>query len=142
MEDDVSGATSFSDIDLDAPQSNYTKYLDAACPYFMLYGMTWNEFWFESIDRFHDYWQRYQFDIERRNQELWLQGLYIRKAIDSAFDMKHIAKYPDKPLRITELTEEEKELEAKQMVEQLREQLNEIKRRSDARNKGVNGIDG
>lgn len=108
----------------------------------MLYGMTWHDFWFESIDRFHDYWQRYQFDIERRNQELWLQGLYIQEAIAAVMDSKHRVKYPEKPHRITELTEAEREAENKRKIDNLREQLMEIKRRSDARNKGVNGIDG
>ena len=104
-----------------------------------MYGMSWDEFWYESIERFPVYWQRHQYDIERRNQELWIQGLYIRKAIDSAFDTKHQIKYPDRPFRLTEMTDEEKESEAKAKIAKLREQLAEIKRRSDARNKqGVN----
>lgn len=102
----------------------------------MLYGMTWQEFWFESIERFHDYWQRYQFDIERRNQELWLQGLYIKEAVAAVLDTKHLAKYPDKPHRITEMTEAEKDIENKRKVETMREQLMDIKRRWDAKHKG------
>lgn len=142
METDVTGATSFSDIDLDAPQSEFGKYLDTVCPYFMLYGMTWQEFWFESIERFHDYWQRYQFDIERRNQELWMQGLYIQDAVAAVLDTKHRAKYPNKPHRITELTEAEKEEENRRKVETMREQLMDIKRRWDARHKGSEPSDG
>lgn len=101
-----------------------------------MYGMTWEEFWFESIDRFSVFWQKHQYEIEKRNQELWMQGLYIREAIDSAFDTKHRCKYPEKPHRITEMSDVEKEMEAKRKVEQMREQLMEIKRRSDARHKG------
>lgn len=108
----------------------------------MLYGMTWYEFWFESIDRFHDYWQQYQFDIERRNQELWLQGLYIQEAVAAVLDTKHRAKYPDKPHRITEMTEAEREEENRRKVEKLREQLMEIKRRSDMRRKESERVDG
>ena len=99
-----------------------------------MYGMTWDEFWFESMERYAVYWQKSQYEIEKRNQELWMQGLYIRQAIDSAFDSKHQCKYPEKPHRLTEMTDVEKELEAQRMVEKMREQLNEIKRRSDARN--------
>ena len=142
METDVSGA-SFSEIDLEAPQSQFTQYLDTVCPYFMLYGMTYEEFWFESIDRFYDYWQRYQFDIERRNQELWLQGLYIQGAVAAVLDTKHKVKYPEKPYRITEMTEAEKEIENKRKVERLREHLNEMKRRWDtSHKKGESVIDG
>lgn len=101
-----------------------------------MYGMTWDEFWFESMERYAVYWQKEQYEIEKRNQELWMQGLYIREAIDSAFDAKHKCKYPDKPHRLTEMTDIEKELEAQRMVEKMREQLNAIKMRSDARQKG------
>ena len=96
--------------------------------------MTWVEFWHESIERFHEYWQMHQFAIEQRNQELWLQGLYIRSAIASCLDNKN--KYPDRPQRITEMTEIEKDAENKRKVEQLRQQLIGIKARWDAKHKG------
>lgn len=98
-----------------------------------MYGMTWDEFWYESLDRLEAYWQKRQFEIEARNQELWLQGLYNKVAIASALDKKN--KYPEKPQRITEMTDAEKDAETKAKVEQLRAQLMEIKRRSDDRNK-------
>ena len=106
------------------------------CPYFLHYGMTWDEFWFESIERLPQFWQKHQFDVEARNQELWLQGIYIKEAVDCAMDTKHRAKYPEKPHRITEMTEAEKEAENNRRVEEMRNQLMEIKRRSDARHKG------
>lgn len=143
METDVSGATSFSDIDLDAPQSQYGTYLDQLCPYAMAWGMSWGEFWYESLDRLHDYWQANQYSIERRNQELWVQGMYIMEAVAVVFDPKHKAKYPDKPYRITEMTDAEREAENKRKVERLREILNIHKQEFDKRNKdkGVGLID-
>lgn len=135
MEEDLNGARSFSDVDLDAPQSEFGKYLDQVCPYYMSWGMTWDEFWYQSIDRLQAYWQANQFSIERRNQELWLQGLYIRSAVASCLDKKF--KYPDKPQRITEMTEAEQEAENKRKVEELRNMLLEHKRRWDAKQKGV-----
>ena len=134
MEEDLNGARSFSDVDLDAPQSEFGKYLDQVCPYYMSWGMTWDEFWYQSIDRLQAYWQANQFSIERRNQELWLQGLYIRSAVASCLDKKF--KYPDKPQRITEMTEAEQEAENKRKVEELRNMLLEHKRRWDAKQKG------
>lgn len=98
-----------------------------------MYGMTYDEFWYESLDRLEWYWQKRQFEIEARNQELWLQGLYIKIAIASALDKKN--KYPEKPPRITEMTDAEKNAEAKAKVEEMRAQLMEIKRRSDERNR-------
>lgn len=101
-----------------------------------MYGMTWEEFWFESMERYAVYWQKHQYEIEKRNNELWMQGIYIGEAINAAFDSKHQCKYPEKPHRITEMTDVEKEIEAKRKVKELRERLMEIKRRSDARQKG------
>lgn len=97
--------------------------------------MTWDEFWHESLDRLQAYWQANQFSIERRNQELWLQGLYIRSAVASCLDKKF--KYPDKPQRITEMTEDEQAAADKRKIDHMRAVLAEHKRRWDARNKGV-----
>lgn len=49
---------------------------------------------------------------EQKSHDAWLQGLYIQQAIVSSFDSKHRAKYPDKPIRVTPLTEEEKRAKA------------------------------
>lgn len=102
-----------------------------------MYGMNWDEFWYESLERLAVYWQKHQFEIEARNQELWLQGLYNKVAIAAALNKRN--KYPEKPQRITEMTEAEKQADDKARVAKLKEQLLEIKRRSDARNtsKGV-----
>ena len=133
----MSGA-SFSNINLEAPQSAYGKYLDKICPYYLMFGMTWDEFWYESLERLPIYWQKNQYEIERKNQELWWQGAYIKKAIEAVFDMKHQAKYPDKPQRITEMTEDEKQAENDRRLAQMRNILDEHKRRWDAKHpKGV-----
>ena len=136
MEEDLSGESSFSDIDLDAPHSEFGKFLDLACPYYLMYGMSWDEFWYSSLDRLEFYWQKHQFDVESRNQEMWLQGLYIRMAVASCMDSKH-AKYPDKPQRITELTDAEQDAENKRKVAEIRNALMEHKRRWDAKHNGV-----
>ena len=102
----------------------------------MMYGMTWEEFWYSSTERLAFYWQKHQFEIEQRNQELWLQGLYIRIAVASCLDGRKI-KYPEKPQRITELTEIEQKIENKRKLDQLRDTLMEHKRIWDEKHKGV-----
>lgn len=135
MEEDVSGA-SFSD--LETPQySEYGKYLDTICPYYLLYGMTWDEFWYESLERLGVYWQAHQLAVEQRNQELWMQGIYIQEAVASVLDTKHMVKYPEKPHRITDKTEIEEEAEKRRQVEEMRERLNALKMSWDAKHKGV-----
>lgn len=141
METDVNGATSFSDVDLEAPQSNYTQFLDTICPYYLMYGMSREQFWNGDLNALYEYWQAYQFDMERQNRIVWLAGMYVLDAIETAFDAKHQHKYPAEPRRITKMTEAEKEAENRRKVEQFREQLLEIKRRYDRRNKGVDGND-
>lgn len=133
METELSGG-SVSSTDVTPQEFSYARYLDTICPYYMNYGMTWDEFWYGSIDRLQGYWQKHQFAVEQRNQELWLQGLYIRAAVASCLDNKN--KYPDKPQRITPMTEVEQEAENNRKVEQMRQQLIEIKRRWDAKHKG------
>lgn len=103
--------------------------------------MTYNEFWNESLDRLFYYWQKNQFEIERRNQELWLQGIYVQEAVAAVQDTKHKVKYPDKPHRITALTEAEKEEEKKRKIDNLRDFLNSHKQNWD-RTKGADLIDG
>ena len=133
METDVSGTT-VSD-DGTEPHSEIGKYLDTICPYYLMYGMSYDEFWNTSLDRLAAYWQAHQFAVESRNQELWLQGAYVLEAVAAVLDTKHRAKYPEKPHRLTAMTEAEKEAENKKKIDAFREQLLEIKRRSDARNK-------
>lgn len=132
MEAELSGG---SVSETEEPQEfSFAKYLDTICPYYFLYGMTWDEFWYGSIDRLQGYWQKHQFEVEQRNQELWLQGLYIRLAVASCLDKKN--KYPEKPHRITAMTEAEQEAENKSKVERMREQLMGLKARWDAKHKG------
>ena len=133
METELSGG-SVSEEDTPQPFS-FAKYLDAVCPYYMLCGMSWDEFWYGSLDRLKDYWQKHQYEVEQRNQELWMLGLYIRSAVASCLNSK--AKYPEKPHRITPMTEAEQEAENKRKVAQMREQLIAIKQRWDAKHTGV-----
>ena len=100
--------------------------------------MSYEEFWNESLDRLEMYWQANQYNIERRNQELWLQGIYIRDAIACCLSKKN--KYPEKPHRLTALSEVEKELENKRKVEQLREALNMHRQRWLSRQNGVDAV--
>lgn len=66
-----------------------------------------------------------------------MQGVYIMEAIATVMGGKNSKnKYPEKPHRITELTETEKDVETRKKVERLRANLNDIKRRWDAKHKG------
>ena len=135
MEKAVNDAISFSNIDLEASQSQFGDYLDHICPYFLLWGMSWEAFWYGNLNRLFYYWQKNQYEIERKNQELWVQGMYFMEALASVNDTKHRVKYPDKPHRLTEMSDVEKEAEKRRRIEEMREQLDEAKWRWDANRK-------
>lgn len=109
--------------------------LDKICPYYMMIGVSYDEFWNGDYTHLKYYVERYNLEIERRNQELWLQGLYFYDAlttvISNALAKKGSGqkKYPEKPYRITEKTEEEKKEEKQKMVDDFRNQLMALDRR-------------
>lgn len=82
--------------------------------------MTTEEYW-EGDPYLVVYYRRaHLLKVEQRNQELWLQGLYIYNAfgtvLANAFAKKGAKKqkYLEKPIRITPLTETEKRLKAEE----------------------------
>lgn len=71
--------------------------------------------------------------IEQRNQEMWVLGGYIFNAVDVAVynNLRTKGKprtYIDKPIRLTEMDEIEKEAERERAKQQLREYLTSLGR--------------
>jgi hypothetical protein len=79
--------------------------------------MTADQYWEQDPMLTKYYRDAHNLTIETRNEELWLQGLYIYNAVAvvMANAMKKkgqsAQKYMDKPIRITPLTRAEKEHE-------------------------------
>lgn len=63
---------------------------------------------------FEAYKENYQDDLERRNFQAWLNGLYVQHAIGSSFSKKH--KYLSKPIELF-AKEKQKELTDKEKME-------------------------
>ena len=90
----------------------------------MSIGMTYDEFWEGDAVLPKYYREAHEYRNTQKNQELWMQGLYIHEAvgivIGNAFRKKgaKVEKYPDKPYPITKLEQkyeqEQKELKEKQ----------------------------
>ena len=96
--------------------SAYRAAFEKACPYYLSIGMTATEYW-DGDPSLPKYFRKAQeLRNQIRNQELWLQGMYVYEAIaDVAPILQAFAKkgakprpYPDKPYAITD-----KEVEAK-----------------------------
>lgn len=86
----------------------------------MAIGMSPQEYWEGDPYLVWDYKRAHNLKVEQRNQELWLQGLYIFNAfgtvLANAFAKKGAKKqkYIEKPIRITPLTEQEKRIQAEE----------------------------
>lgn len=83
----------------------------------MSIGMTYEEYWYATPYLVKTYYQCHKYKVEQRNQELWLHGVYVQKAlqnvVSSAFSKsgKDVVEYPEEPFRLFPMTEAEKKAE-------------------------------
>lgn len=84
----------------------------------MSIGMSYDEFWNQDVSRVKAYRKAYELREKRRNQELWLQGMYVYEALCDAsplfrFSMKKGSIKPEpyvkEPYPITEAEVRERE---------------------------------
>ena len=91
----------------------------------MALGMGYDEFWNCHPSRYKAYREMHKFKREMRNQEMWIQGMYVFDAISKALHNQpafaiHPPKridYLDKPLPIFGKSEEEKEAEEQEKLD-------------------------
>lgn len=95
----------------------------------MALGMTYSEYWNCSPSVYKAYREAHRLKADQKNQEMWLQGFYVFKAIETAlhnqpaFATKKIEpiSYLEKPIPLSPPSEEErkereKELKEKQLI--------------------------
>lgn len=94
---------------------------------YLLYGMSYDEFWYGDPFRAVAYREAHRLRIEQANQQLWLQGLYVHNAvavaINNAFNKKK-EKYIAEPVQLFPPSEEEKQAKAEENRRKLVEKLN------------------
>lgn len=109
------------------------------CPYYMSMGQSAEEYWYGRSDLAKFYRQAYNIQLERKNQELWLQGIYIMDAfavvLGNAFGGKgkKKQKYLTEPIRITPLTAQEKAEKAQREWERIDMALHQMKAEQQAK---------
>lgn len=108
----------------------YSEYFDLACPVFMMYGMSYEQFWEgEPIIAKHFY-EYHKLMNKKRNEEMWVNGLYtldaLQVALNNAFD-KHKIKYNNKPLDIYPKTQVEQEMEKAEKTNKFIKWLNSLR---------------
>ena len=93
-----------------SPFLTYTEQFYEVFPFYLSIGMTPEQYWDGDPHLVKYYRQANELKIERKNQELWLQGLYVYEAMcDVAPILQAMAKkgtkarpYPEQPYPITE----------------------------------------
>jgi hypothetical protein len=102
----------------------YTEQFYEVFPYYLSIGMTYEQFWEGDPTLAKYYRKAAEIKNERKNQELWLQGMYIYEALcDVAPIMHAMAKrgakarpYPEQPYAISEKQRKRDAEEKERMV--------------------------
>ena len=103
--------------------STYTEQFYEVFPYYLSIGMTYEQFWNDDPALVKYYRQADEMRIDRKNQELWLQGMYIYEALCDVAPILHsMAKKGSKPQPYSErpyaLTEKQRKREAEEKERQ------------------------
>ena len=102
----------------------FVEIFDNYFPYYLSYGMSYNEYWNERPELVKAYKKAHEIQLARRNEELWLQGAYIRESIYSSVGnmlSKKTIEYPKEPYPITKhQLEMKREAEARRKYERMK----------------------
>ena len=116
------------------PPLRYGKLFDEVCGYYLSIGMSYSDFWDGDCEMTKFYRDKHDLERERRNSELWLQGLYIYEALLDASPMfRDLTKthkphsYRETPVPITKNEIKRKdELTKRKLLENGREAMRAI----------------
>lgn len=99
-----------------APLLSYTEQFYQQLPFYLSIGMTPEQYWDEDCTLVVAYRQAYELKRKERNNDLWLQGLYIYHALCNVAPLFRFSTKPQKagqylsePFPISEKDRQEKE---------------------------------
>lgn len=108
-----------------ASRISYTEQFHKHLPYYIAIGMPYNEFWYGDCSLTKCYREAEKIKRRQKNEELWLQGMYVYEAILDASPILHAfagknakpTPYSEKPYPMTakEIEQQKKEREEKEM---------------------------
>lgn len=83
----------------DASPFPYSRRFNEVFPYYLAIGMTYDQFWNDDPGLVRAYRKAAEIKADRKNQELWLQGMYIYDALCCASPiLRSFAKKGTKPV--------------------------------------------
>lgn len=96
----------------------FTDVFEKAFPYYLSYGMSYDEYWHGEAELVRYYKQAHDLQLEEKNLVAYLQGVYVRSAISDFIEFfgmgaKHpkVGKnYPKEPVPVTKRAKREAEL--------------------------------
>ena len=69
------------------------------CPIYMSYGMSYDDFWHNDVYMAKYYRETYKIKVKQKDEELWMQGVYIYEALCKVSPILHaFSKKGTKPL--------------------------------------------
>lgn len=95
-----------------------TKLFERECPYYMSYGMSYDEYWYGDAYLVKFYRDSYKLKLKAEDRHMWTQGMYIYEALCDVSPILHAFSkkgtkplpYRDKPLlEDSNLTKTEKD---------------------------------
>lgn len=141
--DELTAASSPVSNESEQSEVCFADTLDKWCAYYMTLGVPCDEFWNGDYTLLKYYVDAHKYAVDRRNEELWLQGMYfyhaISVALSNAFDKHSKTRYPDKPYQLTEPSEEQKERENQKKIDDFRASLMALGKRMEAKHKREQG---
>ena len=79
--------------------TSLTETFEELCPIFMSYGMSYDEYWHSSPYRAKFYLKAHKLKVKQKDEELWMQGMYIYEALCDVSPILHaFSKKGTKPL--------------------------------------------
>lgn len=82
---------------------SYTEYFEKACPVFMLYGLSYEDFWYGDPFKAKYQMEVYKLRLKEKDEIMWEQGMYIYEAILQCSPILHPFSKAQKPLPYTEM---------------------------------------
>lgn len=80
--------------------TSLSTFFEKSCPIYMSYGMSYDEYWYGSPYRAKFYLEAHKLKIKQKDEELWMQGMYIYEALCDVSPILHaFSKKGTKPLQ-------------------------------------------
>ena len=106
------------------PILSYGQKFEELCGYYLSLGMTYEEYWEGDPEMTKHYREKYRCEMDQRNTELWLMGIYIYEALMDVAPLLNIfdkhrkaLPYRTEPYPLTKTAEEKRKArEEKQKI--------------------------